>query len=182
MDRVLEKLTITRLVKKFPALYGSRRFIIILKTASHRLLSQARWIQSTLSQNKNDKMNKQLACMLLSCSPKIIQLPEQLTPYRRTIIQKLTVAQLVKKFRALYGTEVFITVFTRNRHWPQSWARLVQSTFSHPVSRSILILSSKLRLRLLSSLQIFLLEYIHLIVPVYYMPGPFHFYEHQYCW
>jgi hypothetical protein len=40
-----------------------------------------------------------------------------------------------------------ITVFTRAHHWPQSWARTIQSTLFHPISlRRILILSFYLRL------------------------------------
>jgi len=36
------------------------------------------------------------------------------------LIEKLTVAQLVRKFPALYGTRMFINVFTRVRHWSPS--------------------------------------------------------------
>jgi len=39
------------------------------------------------------------------------------------ILEKLTVTQLVKKFPAFYGTESFITVFTRGRHRSLSLAR-----------------------------------------------------------
>jgi hypothetical protein len=46
-NRVLEKLTVTQLVKKFPALYGTRRFITVFTTAGHWSLSWARWIQCT---------------------------------------------------------------------------------------------------------------------------------------
>jgi hypothetical protein len=49
----------------------------------------------------------------------------------RVLVEKLIVAQLVKKFTAYYGTPSFITVFTRNRHWSLSWARWIQSTPSH---------------------------------------------------
>jgi len=37
-----------------------------------------------------------------------------LSPY---VLQKLLVAQLVKKFPSFYETRRFITVFTRARHW-----------------------------------------------------------------
>jgi hypothetical protein len=54
---------------------------------------------------------------------------------------------------ATTGVGAFVTVFTTARHWFLSWARRIQSTCSHPTSlRSILILSSHLRLGLLSSL------------------------------
>jgi hypothetical protein len=54
---------------------------------------------------------------------------------------------------ACYGTRRFITVFTRARQWSVSWVRSIQSTPSHPISsRSILILSSNLRIGRLISL------------------------------
>jgi hypothetical protein len=37
----------------------------------------------------------------------------QLTPWRRVLLEKLIVIQLVKKFPAIYGTQMFITMFTR---------------------------------------------------------------------
>jgi hypothetical protein len=36
---VLQKLTVTQLVKKFPAFYGTRRFITVFTTARHRSLA-----------------------------------------------------------------------------------------------------------------------------------------------
>jgi len=58
------------------------------------------------------------------------------------------ITQQVHKFLAFYGTRRFITLFTRSRYWSISWARCIQLTTSHPISlRSILILSSHLRLR-----------------------------------
>jgi hypothetical protein len=53
----------------------------------------------------------------------------------------------------LYGTRMFITVFTKFRHWTRSWASQIQFASSIPVSlRSILMLSSHLRLGLPSGL------------------------------
>jgi len=44
---------------------------------------------------------------------------------------------------AFHGTWRFITVFTRAYHWSLFWARIMQSTPSHPISlRSIPVLSS----------------------------------------
>jgi hypothetical protein len=40
----------------------------------------------------------------------------------------ITVTQLVKKFPVFYITRMFITVFTRARHWSLSWARRIYST------------------------------------------------------
>jgi hypothetical protein len=54
---------------------------------------------------------------------------------------------------SIYGIRRFITVFTTALHWSLSWARVIQSTPSHPISlRSILILSTHLRLGLPSGL------------------------------
>ena len=47
---LLEKLTIPQPVKKFPAFYGVRMFIIVFKRARHLHLSRATWIQTTSSQ------------------------------------------------------------------------------------------------------------------------------------
>jgi hypothetical protein len=70
------------------------------------------------------------------------------------LLQMLTVTQPVNKFPAFYGTRRFITVFTTACHWFLSWARYIQSTPSLPISlRSILILSSHLRLGAAQSIQ-----------------------------
>jgi hypothetical protein len=37
--------------------------------------------------------------------------------WSRVFLEKLTVAQLLKKYPASYGTQMFITVFTTIRHW-----------------------------------------------------------------
>jgi hypothetical protein len=39
-----------------------------------------------------------------------------LTPWSRVLLEKLTGSQLVKKFHAFYGTQKFITAFTRALH------------------------------------------------------------------
>ena len=76
-----------------------------------------------------------------------------LIPYSTVLLQKLSVSQLVKKFPTFYGTRRFITAFTTARHLSLSWATSIQSIPPHPTSwRSILILSSHLRLGLPSSL------------------------------
>jgi hypothetical protein len=80
------------------------------------------------------------ASLFMTCC---LELTDWLTSWRRVLLEKLTVTHLVKKYPAFYGTQKFITVFTRARHWLQSWARCIQSTPSHPISlRSILILST----------------------------------------
>jgi len=49
MQHSSKKLTIAEMVNKNPASYRIRRFVTVLTTACHRLLSCARWIQSTTS-------------------------------------------------------------------------------------------------------------------------------------
>ena len=76
-----------------------------------------------------------------------------LTPRRRVLLEKLTGLQLVKKFPAFHGTRKFITALTSVRHLSLSWASPIQSIYPHPTSsRSILILSTHLRLGLPSGL------------------------------
>jgi len=61
--------------------------------------------------------------------------------------------QLVKKFPAFHGTRRFITALTSVRHLSLSWASPIQSIYPHHTSfRSILILSTHLRLGLPSGL------------------------------
>jgi hypothetical protein len=71
----------------------------------------------------------------------------RLTPWSRALLEKVTNAQLLKKFLAFFETRNFITVFTRAHHWYLSWARWIQSTPSQSISlKPILILSYQLRL------------------------------------
>jgi hypothetical protein len=61
--------------------------------------------------------------------------------------------QLVKKFPALYGNQRFITAFTSAHQLSLFWASSIHSILPHPSSlRSILILSSHLRLGLPSTI------------------------------
>jgi hypothetical protein len=70
----------------------------------------------------------------------------QLTPWSRVILDKPTVAQLLKNSPTIHGTQKFITVFARTFYWTLSWPRWIQSLPPHPVSRrSILKSSSHLR-------------------------------------
>ena len=76
-----------------------------------------------------------------------------LTPWCTVLLEKPTGLQLVKKFPAFYGTRRFITPLTSVRHLSLSCASPIQSTYPHPTSwRSILILSTHLRLGLASGL------------------------------
>ena len=76
-----------------------------------------------------------------------------LTPWCRVLLEQLTGLQLVKKFPAFHGTRRFITALTNVRHLSLSWARLIQSIYTHPTSwRFILIFSTHLRLGLPSGI------------------------------
>lgn len=50
-----------------------------------------------------------------------------ITPWRRVLLEKLTVSQLVEKFPAYYRTQSFITAFTKSRRLCLSRARPVQT-------------------------------------------------------
>jgi len=50
-----------------------------------------------------------------------------LTPWSRVLLEKLTSSHLVKKFPALYGTRMFIAVFTNASHLSLSSASSIQS-------------------------------------------------------
>jgi hypothetical protein len=69
-----------------------------------------------------------------------------LTHWSRVLLEKLTATQLVKKFTAFYGNRRFITVLKTARHWSLSWARYNESSPSYPVSLSVILISSHLRL------------------------------------
>jgi hypothetical protein len=86
--------------------------------------------------------------------PYSTHLSEQETYLRSwALLEKLPIVQPLKNFPAFYGTRRFITLFTRDLHWSLSWTRRTQSTPSHPISLSyILILSTHLRLGLPSGL------------------------------
>ena len=75
------------------------------------------------------------------------------TPWCRVLLEKLTGLQLVKKLPAFHVTRRFITALTSVRRLSLSWARPIQSIYTHPTSwRSILILSTHLCLGLPSGL------------------------------
>jgi len=86
-------------------------------------------------------------------SPVLPTVTYLITPWCGVLLEKLTGLQLVKKFPAYHGTRRFITALTSVRHLSVSWASPIQSIYAHPTSwRSILILSTQLRLGLPSGL------------------------------
>ena len=64
-----------------------------------------------------------------------------LTPWGRVLLEKLTGPQLVKKFPAYYGTQRFITAFTRASHLSLSWAISIQFMANPTSWWSVIILS-----------------------------------------
>jgi len=76
-----------------------------------------------------------------------------LTPWSRVLLKKLTGSAASQEIPRIFGTRRFITVPTSARHLSLSWANYIQSSQPPPTSwRSILILSSHLRLGLPSGL------------------------------
>lgn len=59
----------------------------------------------------------------------LAQISEVLVRYLLNTVRlkKLTVVQLVKKFHAVYETEMYIIVFTSAQHWFLSWDAWIQS-------------------------------------------------------
>jgi len=157
-----------QLVKKFPSFHGTRRFITALTRVHHLSLSWASPIQSIYPHPTSCR-----SVLILSTHLRL-GLPSSLfpsgfptttlylltylrtyllTPRCRVLLEKLTGLQLVKKFPSFHGTRRFITALTSIRHLSLSWASPIQSIYPHPTScRSVLILSTHLRLGLPSSL------------------------------
>jgi hypothetical protein len=57
-----------------------------------------------------------------------VTLSSRLTKWSRDLLQKLTVAQLDKKFTGFYRTQRFITIFTKVCHWSLTWTKWIQFT------------------------------------------------------
>ena len=78
-----------------------------------------------------------------------------LTPWSTVLLEKLTGSAASQEIPRLFGTRRLLTVPTSARHVSLSWANSIQSPQLPPTSwRSMLILSSHLRLGLLNGLQI----------------------------
>jgi len=76
-----------------------------------------------------------------------------LTPWSRVLLEKLTSSAASQEIPRIFGTRRFITVLTSASHLSLFWANSFQSSQPPPTSwRSILILSSHLRLGLPSGL------------------------------
>lgn len=62
-----------------------------------------------------------------------------------TVIEKLTFVQLVKRFPTFYGTQMYISVFIRSRHWTSSRATPLDPITGHAtgVQMSVLVFVSE---------------------------------------
>ena len=84
---------------------------------------------------------------------RVMLLTYLLTPWSRVLLEKLTGSAASQEIPRIFGTRRFVTVLTSARHLSLSWANSIQSPQPPPTSwRSILILSSHLRLGLPSGL------------------------------
>jgi len=108
------------------------------------------WKNQQTSQQFGSPFQSTISATTTTCKH---SLTYSLTPWCRVVLEKLTGLQLVKKFPAFHGTRRFITAPTSIRHLSLSWASPIQSIYPHPTYwRSILILSTHLRLSLSSDL------------------------------
>jgi len=67
---------------------------------------------------------------LTAATPKEWKLKEKvclLPPWSRVLLEKLILTQLFKKFPTFYGTQRFVTMFTRAYNWSLSQANGIQS-------------------------------------------------------
>ena len=104
-------------------------------------------------------------------------LTNQFAAWRRVLLDKQIVVQLVKKLPTICGTQCFVTVFTRARHLPLSWPRCL---WFKPF-KIILILYYRLQLNLPRDLFLSVshntcseLAYISFSPLAYYTPFPSH--------
>ena len=89
----------------------------------------------------------------MACSRVKFTFTYLLTPWSKAPLEKLTGSAASQEIPCIFGTRRFLTVPTSARHLSLSWANSIQSPPPPPTSRrSILILSSHLRLVLPSGL------------------------------
>ena len=115
-SRILEKLTGSQLVMKFPTVYETQRFITAFTSACH-VLSWGRSMQSMPPHPihlKSNSANWHICVCVHACMQPLCTY--LLTPWSRILLEKLTSSQLVKKFPTVYETQRFITAITSACH------------------------------------------------------------------
>ena len=141
-ESFLRSYLVLQLIKKFPAFYGTRKFISVLTSARPLSLCWANSIQSP------QPFPTSWRSIYILSSHLRLGLPNGHFPSGFPT-KTLCTPQQGRKFPPFYGTRRFITAFTSARHLSLSWANSIQSPQPLPTSwRSILILSSHLRLGL----------------------------------
>jgi hypothetical protein len=99
-DVLLWKLIVAQLIKKIPAVYGSRRFISVLTRARQLSLSWTTWIQSTLPHSVSSKF------VLILSSHLWLGLTRSLFP--SGFLTKIFYEFLISPTRATYPTHLIL--------------------------------------------------------------------------
>ena len=130
---LLEKLTTLQLVKKFPAFYGTQRFITALRSARHMSLSWASSIQSILPHPTSWRT------ILISSSHLCLGLPSGLFPPR--FPTKTLYTPLPSPIRAIWPGHLILLYFITHTILGEEYRTLSSSlcSFLHsPVTSSLL--------------------------------------------
>jgi len=75
---------------------------------------------------KKYPISKKIYRCILRWTSQVASEHVEVTPCSRTLPEKVTGSQLVKNFPAYYGTQRFMTAFTRTRHMCLFWIRTIQ--------------------------------------------------------
>jgi len=134
-----------QLATNFPAIQETRKFIAVFTTARYLSVSSTRLTQPTPS-------NIPTRSILISSSNLRIHIPYtfELRDVESTLRGKAI--QLATNFPVIHETRKFMALFTTARYLSVSSTRLTQPTPSNIPIRSILILSSNLRIHIPSGL------------------------------
>ena len=121
----------TAVVKKFPAFYGTLRFITAFTSAGHLSLSWASSLQSVppAAASKTNILHSSLTHSLTHSM-------------ERSPSWEANSTAVVKKFPTFYGTLRFITAFTSAGHLSLSWASSLQSVLPAAASKTHILHSS----------------------------------------
>jgi len=130
---LLEKLTGSQLVKKFPAFYGTRKFIIAFRSARHPFLSCAKSIQSMPPHPPSCR-----SILILSCHLRL-GLPSGL--FRSHLPTKTLYTPLLSSIRAICQAHLIHLYLITRKILDEEYRSLISSlrSFLHsPVTSSLL--------------------------------------------